>query len=145
MYTERFLIISEKMHNKINNIDKTDPNYVTELTNFYDIVKSIEKDSLNSFLKKIKLDQDLKLWENLSKDLFLTIEEYKIIPEESKLAVKLKDSNEFQKVDLINIRDYISSLDIEKDSWEENLVLSFFMNPTNFEYFQLVNSFLKNI
>lgn len=145
MYTERFLTISAKMHNKINNIDKNNPNYITELTNFYDIVKSIEKESLNSFLKKIKLDQDLKLWGDLSKDLFSAIEEYKIIPEENKLAVKLKNSNEFQKVDLVNIREYISSLDVEKDSWEENLVLSFFMNPTNFEYFQLVNSFLKNI
>lgn len=141
MYSERFLLISEKMHNKISLLEIGSQEYITEVENFYSILESLEPKSLDFFLRQSGLKKEFDIWRRYSKEIFKLIEEYKIIPEKNVIRIKINE--EFEEKSLLDIKEYMNTLNIKKETWEENLVLSFFLNPQNYEFFQLVNSFLK--
>jgi len=138
-YSTKFITICEKMSDKINSLDVNQK--VDEYHNLYSILNKIEPDSLEAFLNNTGINSDLGKWKKASHQLYEKIESIGILPNENKIKITVEDG-EIEE-DLTNINDYLlDKLNLKVNSWEYNLALSIFLQPSHYEFFQVVHSFI---
>lgn len=140
MYSDGFLKIVKAYDQKIKNIDSNSKEYILELNYFLKNIQNYDPVSFDLFLDKYGINNDFSIWKKQSLVLLENVTSYGVIGSK----IRIEQENDVLEGDLISIFNYISSKKIPKDSWENTLAIAFMIEPSNFEFYQIINLILKD-
>jgi hypothetical protein len=141
MYSEKFIKVCQGYKIKLDNLQRKDyKQYILELNNFSEILEMILPADLEVFLNSSGISSSFKLWKDSSLAMIKCVDEYGIDLENKKIFIK--KGIDVIEYPLLDVNEYIKSLNFAKDSWEYFLSLSLMIRPSTYEYYQITNAII---
>lgn len=132
---EKFISLVTKYNKDLLVIQTDQDKYVAKLQNFHPFLVATYPKEVSTLFHETNLAKEISSW-RVAKDMVKLIDAFTIDYQSNNITVSLGEEKLNQK--LVDLRSYvINDLKVEENSWQYNLILSFFCDPMNFEMFQI--------
>lgn len=134
---EKFLALVTKFHADAQALKNDPEKYTKKIQSFHPFVASIYPQEVEKLFQETNLNKEIKKWVG-AKELVKSIDSFNIDYTNKNVTVKLGE--ESFSAELVDVRAYLAELNINEDTWQHTLILSFFSDPQTYEMFQLTRA-----